>query len=813
MALINDRKINICTGESRKSVNWKPQSLMLSDLYDRLSKPVQSTETMEAYLQLSKKEQDALKDVGGFVAGTLNGPRRKAGSVTGRDVLTLDLDHIPAGQTDAVIKVVDSLGPGYCIYSTRKHRPDAPRLRVLIPLDRTATAEEYEAVARRTAEWIGMPYMDSTTFQPHRLMYFGSCCADGEWIFYTADKPFLSVDGVLATYPDWHDTTAWPRVPGDATPKKLATHQADPETKQGMVGAFCRTYDIVKAMDELIPGVYEPAGEDGRYTFTGGSTTGGAILYDNGKFLFSFHATDPCSDQLVNAWDMVRLHKFGHLDDDAKPGTSGASLPSFKAMSEFAGQIPEVVRLRADERYEEAKSAFQPIAPQPPEQSAAEPDDGAWRRPPIMVWNNTSGAPEKCIQNYRTALELDPELKGVIQKNQFSGRIDVTGPVPWNRSGESNVWSDEDAANLRIHMEPLFGKVPKADLLDAVAAAAGDQAYHPVRDYLNGLVWDGRPRLDTLFIDYLGAQDSEYTRAVTRKSFVAAVARIMNPGCKYDTMVVLVGKQGRHKSTILAKMGGAWFSDSLRTFGDKDSMETIQGTWINEVAEMQAMAKAEVDAVKMFLTKTEDYFRAAYAHYPEERPRQCVFFGTTNSTECLTDITGGRRFWICDIDQQPRTKDVFRDLDQERDQLWAEAVVLFRQGEPLHLPPHLEAIARSLQESHRTQHPWEQMIRNFLEHEIPADWASWDLNRRQVFWNGNAQDVGALVPRTRICAQEIWCEALEKRKGDMRKSDSKEITSIMENIEGWARAGVQRMGKPYGRQKCFERQLTVAGAG
>ena len=798
MTLTNNRDIKISTGESRKSVNWRLQPLMLSELYDRLSQPKRSTETVEAYLQMSKAEQDALKDVGGFVAGTLSGPRRKAGAVTGRDVLTLDMDNIPAGQTEAVVERVDSLGMGYCIYSTRKHRPEAPRLRILIPLDRTATADEYEACARRAAEWIGIEMCDPTTFQPHRLMYWGSCCADGEWVFRVGDKLFLSVGGVLATYTDWRDTTAWPQVPGEKEPKKLATRQADPETKQGLVGAFCRTYDVVRAMDELIPGVYEPAG-DGRYTYTGGSTTGGAVVYDDGKFLFSHHATDPCSGQLVNAWDLVRLHKFGDLDDEAKPGTTGASLPSYKAMADFAGQNDAVKAQGDADREQQAQQAFRPVAEQ---ETGETPDNGSWQ----AGLNHTANGLEKSLQNYRAALETAPLLKGLIQKNIFSGRIDITGPVPWQRSGASNVWSDEDMANLRICLEPYFGKIPKVDLQDAVAAVADDQAYHPVRDYLNSLVWDGRPRLDTLFIDYLGAEDSTYTRAITRMAFVAAVARVMRPGCKYDTMLVLVGKQGRHKSTILAKMGGAWFSDSLRTFEGKDAMETIQGTWLNEVAEMQALSRSDVNAVKMFLSKTSDYFRAAYAHYAVDRPRQCVFFGTTNSTECLTDITGGRRFWICDIDQQMRTKDVFRDLDGERDQLWAEAVAFFRQGEPLHLPPELDAIARNLQESHRTQHPWEQMIRNFLDQEIPADWSSWDLAQRQGYWSGYAQNAGTLVPRMRVCAQEIWCEVLEKRKGEMRKSDSMEITNILDNIEGWTKVGLQRVGKPYGRQKCFERQ-------
>ena len=801
--MINDRQITISVGASRKSTDWRPQTLTLSALYERLSQPVRSTETISEYLSMTKGEQDQLKDIGGFVAGTLSGPRRKADAVVGRDVLTLDLDTIPAHQTDSIIRRMGELGPGYCIYSTRKHQPAAPRLRVLIPLDRTATAEEYEAVARKTAEWIDMTVMDPTTFEPSRLMYWGSCCSDGEWVFRWADKPFLSVDGVLATYENWHDTTSWPRVAGEATPQRLARRQTDPTTKRGLVGAFCRTYNVVQAMD-LIPGTYEPAGQD-RYTYLGGSTTGGAVLYDDDKFLFSHHATDPCSGQLVNAWDMVRLHKFGHLDDEALPGTVGISLPSYKAMAEYARADSAVSATLEEEAVEEIRRAFQPTGGEEAAQGIVGADNGAWMH---KLKLNRQNAPENCMTNLQIVLMNDPQLKGRMRLNLFSGRVEINGTTPWKRPGTSPVINDDDLAHLRIYLEKVFGKVAKNDVADAIAAVASDQAYHPVRDYLVGLEWDGVPRLDTLFIDYLGALDTTYTRAITRKSLVAAVARIMHPGCKYDTMVVLVGKQGRHKSTILAKLGGEYFSDSLRTFGDKDSMETIQGTWINEVAEMQAMNRAEVDAVKMFLSKTSDYYRAAYAKYTADRPRQCVLFGTTNSTECLVDLTGGRRFWVCDIDQQDRTKDVFRDLDHERDQIWAEAVVQWQQHEPLHLPPQIEEVARELQEEHRTLHPWEDIIHNFLEEDVPAAWADWDAVQRSSWRNGGLHYDGGLVPRSRVCAQEIWCEALDRKKGDMRKTDSREINAILEKQPGWSRAGRQRAGAPYGMQRCFKRDLS-----
>jgi predicted P-loop ATPase len=801
--MLNDRQITISAGASRRATAWNPQTLLLSEFYARLKAPARGEETLAEYMQLPKGQQDDLKDVGGYVAGTLNGSRRKASAVTGRDLITLDLDNIPAGKTDDILRRLDALECGYCVYSTRKHMPAAPRLRVLMPLNRTCTADEYEPCARRMADMIGMEYADQTTFEAVRLMYWPSCCRDGEYVYQFADKPMLSVDGLLGTYADWHDITSWPALPGAAALARPAAKQGDPLAKKGVVGAFCKVYDIEAAMAAFLPGVYAPVDTmPGRYTYLGGSTTGGAVLYDNGKFLYSHHATDPCSGKLVNAFDLVRLHRFGDQDDTAEPGTPVNRLPSYKAMCDSAVQDKQVSGLLADERWEKAQEAFGAA------DASDEEDDGSWRRPPVMEIDG-QGKPIKTMKNLKTMLEHDPKLKGKLRLNLFSGRIDIDGEMPWKRPGTSNTWNDDDVAQLRIYLEPFFGKLAKNDILDAVAAAASDQAYHPVRDYLNGLSWDGTPRLDTLFIDYLGAADTAYTRAVTRKAFTAAVARVMTPGCKYDTMLVLVGTQGRHKSTILAKMGGAWFSDSLRTFGDKDAMETIQGTWLNEVAEMQAMAKAEVDAVKMFLSKTNDYYRAAYGRYTADRPRQCVFFGTTNSKECLTDTTGSRRFWVIDIDQRGRTKNVFRDLDGERDQLWAEAVTYWRLGEPLYLAQELEQVARSVQEDHRARHPWEGLISDYLEQEVPVEWPKWDARQRETYRNGGLKYDGKLSPRSRICAAEIWCEVLGKQRGDMRQRDTREINLLLERTEGWAGVGVRDAGKPYGKQRCFERKTAT----
>lgn len=795
---INDRQITISVGASRKATHWQPQTLSISELYERLKTPSRSTETLETYLKLSKPQQDDLKDVGGYVAGALSGPRRKGSAVAGRDIITLDFDSIPAGGTDAILRALSGLGCGYCVYSTRKHHAAAPRLRILFPLDRTATADEYEPCARRMATYIGIQYADPTTFEASRLMYWPSCSTDSEYIYVYADSPLLSVDGLLATYADWHDMGEWPQVPGAAVSvPRLAAKQGDPTTKPGIVGAFCRTYDIFAAMDKFLPGIYDPTDTPNRYTFTGGSTTGGAIVYDDGKFLFSHHATDPCGGKLVNAFDLVRLHKFDDKDDEAEAGTPINRLPSYAAMCEFALADADVAALLNKERYQEATKDFT-VAPT---LNVAEEAPENWM---TDLERNGNGGFAKTLKNYKIIINNDPNFKGKIKLNLFSGRIDVVGTLPWSRATNSPIWTDTDTTELRTYMEPIIGKATKSDVADAIDACAGEHPYHPIRDYLEALSWDSDPRLDTLFIDYLGAVDTPYIRAVTRKAFTAAVARVMRPGVKYDTMTIIIGAQGRYKSTLLAKMGGAWFSDSLRNFGTKDSMETIQGTWINEIAEMQAMNNSEIDAVKAFLSKLSDYYRASYAHFPAERARQCVFFGTTNTHDCLRDTTGGRRFLPVDIDQQPRKKDVFRDLDAERDQLWAEAVTRWRMGEVLHLSKNLEVEAGIIQEDHRERHPWEGLILDFLGQQIPREWSKWDLTQRLIFRSGGIHGECELMPRTRVCAAEIWCECLGKNKGDFQQRNTREINQLLERVSGWANVGIRDAGLPYGKQRCFE---------
>lgn len=794
-----DRQIIISIGNSRKATKWPATTLWWSELVERLRTPTRGIETLTQYLALPKGKQDDLKDVGGFVAGSLMGNRRKANAVTGRDVITLDLDNVPAGGTQDVLRRLEGLECAYAVYSTRKHEEAKPRLRVLLPLYRTCTADEYEPLARMMAKLIGIELCDPSTFEASRLMYWPSCCADSTYVFTFADKYMLDVDGVLGYYGDWRNVAEWPQVPGtEQTYTRLAAKQGDPLEKNGVVGAFCKTYDIYAAMDKHLPGVYEPTDIPGRYTFTGGSTAGGAVIYDDGRFLYSHHATDPCSGRLVNAFDLVRLHRFSDQDDDAVQGTPTNRLPSYNAMLQAATADEGVATLLNKERYERATEAFGET------QQPGEQDDLSWMSQ--LKVSYTTGQPAKTVDNVLIILENDVHLKGKLAFDEFANRGLALGALPWDGRHERRQWTDTDDAGTRHYVEKVYDIAGKERILDAVQLCAFKRRINDVQDYLTGLQWDGVKRLDTLLSDYLGAADNVYTRAVIRKSLAAAVARAMVPGVKYDYMPILSGPQGIGKSTFLRLLGLKWYSDSLQTFEGKEAREMVQGTWINELGELNGMTRSEITAVKQFLSQQEDIYREPYGRRTNIYPRRCVFFGTTNDSEFLQDRTGNRRFWPVDVGLFQPTKSIFKELAAEVSQIWAEAFVAWQMGEALYLTGDAERIAKDEQETHRESSAKEGLIREFIERPVPLDWDKRSISERRMYWSG-AFSTGGIetMQRDKVCAAEVWCECFNGDFKYMKRTDSVEINGILAVLNDWKRNSSTRRFGPYGTQKGFQK--------
>ena len=804
-----DRKVQISVGTGRKAVTWNRQELYWSEFVMRLSLPVRTPESFQQYKSLPKPEQDELKDVGGFVGGILTGPRRKNGNAGERHLVTLDADTIAPGGTNNILNILSALGCAYAVYSTRKHEGAAPRLRIIMPLNTPCSADEYEPIARRVASYIGMQVFDPTTFEPVRLMYWPSCSMDSEFVFRYEDKPFLSKEKILATYTDWRNVSEWPEVPGAAKIRdRSAKKQGDPEAKKGIVGAFCRCFTIEDAMEQFLPGIYEPCADPGRYTYAEGSTVGGAVLYEGGKFLYSHHATDPCSGKLVNAFDMVRLHMFGEEDNGAKPDTPVGNLPSYRRMCEFAAEVPAVSEKLAMEKYEEAVNCFGGNAP-----ADAGQEDNSWVLK--LKRNLQTGKIQNTVQNVRVILENDPKLCGKIYFDAMSERAMAGASLPWEpeiRPYTARQWRDDDDAGLRCYMELIYGITGKEKILDGLAVYLRNHQVHGLKERLLQTQWDGVPRVDTLLQDYFGAVDSLYTREAMRKTLVGAVARILNPGVKFDTMLILSGRQGLGKSTFFRFLGMEWYSDSLGTFEGKDAAELLQGYWIIEAGELTGMTKSEMNAVKQFLSKCDDIYRASYGRRTEKHPRQCIIVGTTNNQEFLTDVTGNRRFWPVDLTGEGRKKSIWGDLPGEVEQIWAEAVARYRLGESLVLAEAAERMAEGAQEDHRELPYSEGMIKEFLDKKVPKDWYSRTMYERRSWLDSeftqNQCGADDLMYRDRICAIEVWNECFRMAGYNrMKKSDAKEINGILEHLSGWERQkSAVRFGGEYGHQRGFLRR-------
>ena len=796
--MIYDKLIKISVGNSRKTMQWPETQMYWSEFIQKLSRPERTAETFVEYKSYAKPQQDELKDVGGFVGGTLLNGKRKNESAGVRYLVTLDADTIEPGGTQRIINRVSALGCTYVIYSTRKHEGAAPRLRIIVPLDRECGSEEYEAIARKLAEFIDINIFDPTTFEPVRLMYWPSCSKDSEFVFFYEDKPFFSKDGMLSLYGNWQNIEEWPQVPGAVKLReRSAKKQGDPLSKSGIVGAFCKNYSIEEAMTEFIPGTYEPAGND-RYTFTGGSTVGGAVVYDD-KFIYSHHATDPCSGKLCNAFDMVRLHLFGDEDMDSLPDTPTNKLPSYGSMCRFISDRDEIKQIVIKERQEQVSNAFGQEL-----QTAPSTYDPQWMTK--LKVNPNTGNPVSTPYNMKLIIENDPVIANKFYFDEFADRVYITGSLPWDASMQSGkrVWGDGDDAALRNYLSDAYGISGKEKIADSLTEIIQKRKFHPLKEYLSSLIWDGVPRVDTLLTDYLGALDTAYTRAAIRKCLVAAVARVFRPGVKFDNMIILAGRQGLGKSTFWNRLGLDWYSDSLSTFEGKEASELLQGYWIIEVGELAGLNKAEMNTIKGFLSKQEDIYRAPFARRTMPHPRNCILVGTTNDAEFLRDKTGNRRFWPIDLGKQVPIKSVWRDLAEEVPQIWAEAVEYFKKAEPLYIDQRLEQMAVEAQEEHRESDPREGVILNFLDALVPEDWNRRDEdNRRTFYMNMAANKQLCTVKRDRICAVELWCECFRQDKGRMKNSDAREINGILRHLTGWEELKGPRDTAAYGKQRLF----------
>jgi predicted P-loop ATPase len=748
--------IIITTGASAKAKAWTPKTTTWMDFVLDLHKPVVTGETMEEYRTMSPIDRTAAKDVGGFVGGEFTDMSRGKDKLKSRRLICLDLDN--CASPDMVFELFQIVfNCAGIMHSTHGSRPDKPRCRLIVPTTSNVGSELYTRAANYIMDELGREMFDATSAEPNRLMFWPSIPCDANYFIEVNQGPAFDCQKLQA-------------VDREAEQLEAMVKANMPSVLTGVPGKFCQKYNIHDTIAAFLPGVYTPAGAD-RYHFGEADSSAGAVVYENGACLFSHHAKDPAGGKVRNPFELVRIHKFGYLDADVEASLTTKQLPSYKAMIDWIEQegICDV------DRWLEALKV------------------------------NPKGIPMATIANMQSIIEHDPELsQGSLFYDQFADKLMVAGDFPWLGfvDRQSFVWNDLDDSGIRAFLEEKYGMCDISKVNDAVSLAANKNRIHPVKEYLNGLTWDGLPRLDTVFADFLNAERNEYTYSVTRKSLVGAVARIMQPGCKHDHILVLVGPQGCRKSSTIAKLGGDWYSDSLHTMQGKEAYESLQGNWIIEVGEMSAAKKTEVDSMKHFISKTADNYRAAYARRTVNRPRQCAFFGTTNEEEFIQDATGGRRFWPLKVSAVP--VDTYDLLNKAYiDQIWAEAVQAYKDGEKWYLDPAMEELAKKEQEKHTASDSRTDMALEFLNKPVPEGWYSMPRSHRLQLVNADLTE-GDTMLRDRVCAVEVWVEMLHGELKDFHRGKAAEVNTMLRKLPGF-KPSIIDFGPGYGKQKGFAR--------
>lgn len=792
---MGERKYSIAVGNSCEAKFWANEEVIFDELCQRLSKTKYTSETIEQYKHFNKEERNKAKDNGGFVGGKLKGTKRGVSEVLFRSMLTLDLDKAKLGFIDKFTAESKYLA---CLYTTHSHTKEEPRCRVIVPLSRDVTPDEYNAIARLFASQFGIEQFDACSFRIAQLMFYPTTPKDGEFIFKKIEGKVLNPDEFLADYPMWHDISTLPLTP-DELPKNNVQRRRkkkDPTELKGVIGAFCRAYTVQEAIETYLSDVYEPTDKSNRYSLKSADSKGGLIIYDD-KYAFSHHATDIACGRELNAFQLVMLHLFGSDNNDA-----------VKKMKEVARDDERVrTQLILDNGEFDEDEINDDSQSESPIVSKAKPVKDWISKLSIGI----DGAIENTSKNLEIILENDKNLQGFAY-NELSNRVEVTGRVPWDRPKDNRFWREADESQLRLYIDKKYIEFKERNFEVAFNSIVDNRRFHPVRDYLDSLPkWDGVKRVEEVFIKFLSADDNDYTRAITKKTFAACVARAYHPGTKFDSIPVLDGAQGIGKSTFIKYLAGEeFFSDnlSLTDMNDKTAAEKIQGNWLIEIGELSGMKKADIEKVKSFVSTTDDKYRASYGRVVESHPRQCVIFATVNGDGrgYLRDITGNRRFWIVKCNQTLQKRMWDENDKNYRDQFWSEAKEIYESGEELYLEGSLLDIATDYQNEALEQDERVGIVEQYLNRLLPKNWHEMDLYKRRSFLNGDdfICEKGT-IQRTEVSNAEIWCECFGKSQSDLKSNDSYQLAAIMKQIGGWERTSNIKKQPIYGRQKIYKK--------
>jgi predicted P-loop ATPase len=832
------------------------------NLQKLISEPTRTKEKRYQFDKLNKTDQDRLKAVEGWISGAqCDGKWRKLENVQPRDLMTLDVDYAHVDLPDDIANGDTPLSEyEFATHSSRRHTEEAPRLRMFIPMSRDVSKDEYPALVR-IVSWLlegkiqPMVQVDKVSARGAQMMFLPTASVDGDWFYHLNEGELLDPDDIFELYEnevaDWRDISTLPKYDGELKLRESSDKAEDPTLKRNIIGDFCRAYDVEAAMEKFLPGVYEFSGDatgKPRYTYSESTSSNGAVVEDGGLFLYSHHGHDPVCEQLVNAFDLVRIHLFGAEDVDTDPEISPAKTPSFKAMLEHIKDDREFKQSQAQRKYD-VVAMFEDVSDDfydgEEDEDADEDEDGfddflegvedtvdtpkkkkkKKKKRPHKDWFSDelefgkNGAIMPSLHNIATLVHCDARMFGAIAYNEFDHNIVALRSIKSNIKTvpsyqcEDKVngdrWQDFNDISIRAILEspngekkPGYGmKVTDRDLVGGVLLAARRNSFHPVKDYWESLEWDGVERVERLLVDYIGAPDTAYFRSIIRLKLIATVTRVYEPGHKFDYAIFLSGPQGCKKSTFVKTLckHEKWFGEMDARLDDRQEVaEQIGGKLICELPEGVSLTKSSANAAKAFMRREDDDVRMAYDRRVSTFKRQCVFWGTTNDAKYLKDPTGNRSYWPAPV---LVGKIDIAKMSANIDQIWAEAYQMYLQmrvDQPhgiLRLTLGSEAIdeAKKYQESVRSQEifeEWAERITDYADQPVRlSELLAFHSNTGEIFTDVDDEDGtdpdNTWVVRCCWTQQEIQTEALGLHGGAITNYQQKtEIEKTYPLLEG-----------------------------
>ena len=764
---------------------------------------------------------DSLKFHGGYYfGGTFEGNTR-GNAVTSKSLITLDIDNISSDidfldlvQNNSFLKPYE-----YIIHSTAKHFPKHQRYRLIIPLEEALTEDialKYECIARHVANTImDISKFDKTAFDDTHLMLYPVVAQNTPPKYYTyyhnETKNFLNSQEILSQY-NYHDRYTFqgverPTVPElPPTPQKLYTSSSDLITSRDKDNLRVFIAQELQENNIFVPDVTNYRKKFGCVC---GSSDGANWGHGYVCNCFSSNHDSRLGKQGngVYTYDIFDLYAYTHNLDTSRDFIKicyelakkyNITLENSKQIERFFHKPIEDFRdignntTVAHHNSNGNNSTFSNV----PE----------WYN---LLRISQKGNIISSLHNIKIILQNDDTYKGKIEYNE------LTNMRTFNRTD----WEDVHESMIKLYLEEQYNLCVSVENINHVCNIIEyNNRYHPIREHLSQLKWDGIPRVNTVFSDFLGAKNDIYTQKVASITFIGAVARIFQPGIKYDTCTVFVGRQGLGKSKFISKLAinQDWFTDGVTTFDGKEFYESIQGKWLVELGEGTAFQKSIKERSKQAIASQQDSYRKPYARNPITLKRQCIFFGTTNNYDFLKDETGDRRYYPIDVDRRNATKNMDTELTPKYvNQLWAEALERYKQGEEIYITDgNILTIAEQEQRNHFDENPLQSDIYNFLDILLPPpqEWYSMTLEQRKIYIQAvqSGEDTLKSLRRTgvyrrdRVSVKEIMCElyGYELNQPIERKISldiSRSLTAL-----GWHKTGKAERINPYGLQRIFK---------